>query len=287
MIRPDRQRIKLHAKNRVLDESYGLIPLTFLYLLLTDWLSTLFSFTLPNPLTQVASVFMERFSSVADAYQAALLAGGNPETPSLSPVYVAATTTARELLSHPSQQIFLFVFLLMFLYGIVIDFGFLSCTLTAARDKKPFWTDLFDVLDLAGKIILVRFVTWILTYVGLFFFVLPGIVANYGLSLAPYILLDEPELNAFQAMKRSMELTRGHKLDLIALDLSFVGWMFALMIMSDFGSSIGRLTGMSAVSAILSMILYTVGACFVLPYRSTTTALYYDFFRQNQPMAED
>ena len=49
-------------------------------------------------------------------------------------------------------------------------------------------------------------------------------VKRYAYSMTPYIIVEHPEIDARQALKESIKLTSGHKLDLFVLDLSFIGW---------------------------------------------------------------
>ena len=53
---------------------------------------------------------------------------------------------------------------------------------------------------------------------------IPGIVKSYAYSMAPYILAENPGMGAREAIRRSKEMTEGHKMDLFVLDLSFLGW---------------------------------------------------------------
>ena len=55
-------------------------------------------------------------------------------------------------------------------------------------------------------------------------FIIPGIIKAYSYQLVPYIVKDNPELSAMQAIKRSKELMNGHKWEAFVLDLSFIGW---------------------------------------------------------------
>ena len=55
-------------------------------------------------------------------------------------------------------------------------------------------------------------------------FVIPGFVKKYAYSMAPYIMAENPTLTAKECIRRSMEMTDGHKMDLFVLDLSFIGW---------------------------------------------------------------
>ena len=53
---------------------------------------------------------------------------------------------------------------------------------------------------------------------------IPGIIKSYSYRLVPYIIKDNPELSATEAITRSRQLMDGHKLDAFLLDLSFIGW---------------------------------------------------------------
>jgi len=39
-----------------------------------------------------------------------------------------------------------------------------------------------------------------------------------------YILADNPNIGAAEAITLSNEMTKGHKFDMFVLDLSFIGW---------------------------------------------------------------
>ncbi|MEG2204583.1 MAG: DUF975 family protein, partial [Oscillospiraceae bacterium] len=54
--------------------------------------------------------------------------------------------------------------------------------------------------------------------------VIPGIVKSYAYSMVPYILAENPHISASRAITLSRDMTRGHRLDMWVLDLSFVGW---------------------------------------------------------------
>ena len=55
-------------------------------------------------------------------------------------------------------------------------------------------------------------------------FFIPGFIKTYSYRLVPYIIKDNPELSATEAITRSRELMNGHKWEAFVLDLSFIGW---------------------------------------------------------------
>lgn len=60
--------------------------------------------------------------------------------------------------------------------------------------------------------------------------IVPGFILICGLSMTPYILEDEPQLSAFQAIKRSWNMMKGHKKELFILHLSFIGWFLLIIL---------------------------------------------------------
>ncbi len=55
-------------------------------------------------------------------------------------------------------------------------------------------------------------------------FMIPGIVKGFSYAMTTYILGDMPNITAKDALKLSMRMMDGHKLDLFVLYLSFIGW---------------------------------------------------------------
>ena len=113
--------------------------------------------------------------------------------------------------------------------GIVVA-GALSYGLTyvyyhASLGKKIEYWDIFKGFEnefgdnfLAGLLIGVFTTLWSLL------FVIPGIVKSYAYSMTFYVLMKEPELDAMEAIHKSCEIMKGHKMRLFMIDLSFLGW---------------------------------------------------------------
>ncbi|MCL2404745.1 MAG: DUF975 family protein [Defluviitaleaceae bacterium] len=53
---------------------------------------------------------------------------------------------------------------------------------------------------------------------------IPGVIKAYSYSMAPFILANCPNVTARDALKLSMRMTNGHKMDLFIMHLSFIGW---------------------------------------------------------------
>lgn len=55
-------------------------------------------------------------------------------------------------------------------------------------------------------------------------FFIPGIIKKYSYRMVPYILADNPDMDADAAITLSRELMDGEKLDTFVLELSFLPW---------------------------------------------------------------
>ena len=55
-------------------------------------------------------------------------------------------------------------------------------------------------------------------------FVVPGIIAAYRYSMAPFIMAENPDIGIREAVRRSKMIMHGNKLRLFRLQLSFFGW---------------------------------------------------------------
>ena len=65
--------------------------------------------------------------------------------------------------------------------------------------------------------------------------IIPGIIKWFSYSKTPFILEENPELGASEAIHRSRMMMRGHKFDLFWLYLSFIGWFFLCILTCGIG----------------------------------------------------
>jgi uncharacterized membrane protein len=63
---------------------------------------------------------------------------------------------------------------------------------------------------------------WVYLWMLLFF--IPGIIKGYAYSQCLYIIADNPNIGARQALKISMRMTQGYKWKIFVMYLSFIGW---------------------------------------------------------------
>jgi len=121
------------------------------------------------------------------------------------------------------------------------------------RGFSPEWKSLYkEGFDNYGKYFATAFLTELFIGLWSLLFVIPGIVMGLAYSQTLYIIHDNPNLKPTEAIKMSKLMTYGFKGDIFVMGLSFIGW-YLLM----------GLTG-----GILGI--------YVIPYVSTTSAMYYE-----------
>ena len=86
--------------------------------------------------------------------------------------------------------------------------------------------------------------------------VIPGIIMAYSYSMTFYILRENPEMTAGDAITASQKMMDGHKMDLFLLSLSFIGW------------------------AILASITFGIGYLWLIPYIYTAYAAFYETLKK-------
>jgi len=87
--------------------------------------------------------------------------------------------------------------------------------------------------------------------------VIPGIIKSIEYSFIPYILAENNNLSASEAIAKSKSLTYGHKLDMFFLNISFFGWY------------------------LLNTFTFGLASYFIEPYVVATNARLYEILANN------
>lgn len=103
-----------------------------------------------------------------------------------------------------------------------------------ARGAKPAFESLFDGFKKCfGNSIVLSLLTGLFVLLWALLFIIPGIIKAIAYSMAPYLMADNPNMTATEALDDSQRLMDGHKMDFFILGLSFIGW--ALLVIVTFG----------------------------------------------------
>lgn len=118
--------------------------------------------------------------------------------------------------------------------------------------QKPAVGDLFSQFSNFWGAFKVTFLVGLFTSLWSLLLIIPGIIKAYSYSQAMYILAEDPEMGALEAINRSKEMMQGHKMELFALGLSFFGWI------------------------VLGILTLGIGFIWIIPYMSATQANFHN-----------
>ncbi len=133
-------------------------------------------------------------------------------------------------------------------FGVGVALVYLAIT----RRTQVEFADMFSGFKNFGTNCLAGVLVGLFTFLWSLLFVIPGIIKAYSYSMTYYILADNPEMSAREAIDESRRIMNGHKLDLFVLQLSFFWWI------------------------LLGCITFGLGFLYVGPYMSAATAKFYD-----------
>lgn len=123
-----------------------------------------------------------------------------------------------------------------FIIGGVLQMGYASYLLKQHDGKGRNFSDLFSMFDYFGTGFAQRFLRNLYVALWSLLFIIPGIIKGYSYAMTPFILAENPNLTASQAISLSQDLMDGHKSELFILDLSFIGWSILAALTLNLGN---------------------------------------------------
>lgn len=133
-----------------------------------------------------------------------------------------------------------------------LSWGFSIIFLNLIRKGDFRLERLFDGYKDFIRIFLAGFLVTLAVVIGCLFLIVPGIILALMFAQTEYILKDDQEISAVDAMAKSIRMMNGHKVELFVLWLSFIGWF------------------------LLSLLTLGLGFLLLAPYFNTTMAHYYE-----------
>ena len=140
-----------------------------------------------------------------------------------------------------------------------LSWGFANYFLRLIRNEDIGYGHLFDGYKDFVRVFLAEFCMELLICIGFLLLIVPGIILAAGFVMTDFIMKDDPEIDALDAIKKSWKMTDGHKGELVLLFLSFFGWM------------------------ILSALTLGIGFLFLYPYMQTALAHAYEDLKAEKP----
>lgn len=297
----DRPALKYEARQAMRAARPHAMLVTLLFLLLTNGLSLLIGLIVSDPVARITLLTQQ---------------GLTPDR--AIPVALAEI-----------GPVGLFLHILVAMFVLVMTFGYSRWSLNAARGEKASISDLVSGFSMAGRVLWLKALILVYGLILQIVFAMAALLAMYLLvwvllvpflnilalwilsfaaailpqilllrySMSTYCLLDEPELGAFHAMRRSRQLMKGHIADLFFLHLSFFGWYLLAIaliatafsavvfaagaVMAVAEMSIGALGVGIVVAAVLMLVLLPL-MLWLHPYVSITECKFYDQLRGAQ-----
>lgn len=134
----------------------------------------------------------------------------------------------RQLDMGPYYGYYILRYLFTFL-TIPLTYGFFrNASLWVRGVDESKWDVLFSgykSVKFFFKMVWLYLLTSVLIVLWTLLLIVPGIIKALAYSYAPLILYDEPELTAWEAIKKSRDITKGYKGRMFLLGLSFIGWL--------------------------------------------------------------
>lgn len=146
------------------------------------------------------------------------------------------------------------------LLGGVVQLGYAKYLLKQYNGQSGEVKDLFSCFDQFAQGFLQKILRMLYIILWSFLFIVPGIIKALSYSMTPFIMAENPQMKAKDAIKASEILMHGHKADLFYFSLSFIGWYF------------------------LSALTFGIGVLFLNPY---INAGYAAFYRSIAPQKMD
>lgn len=170
--------------------------------------------------------------------------------------------------------------------------------LAISRREQPDVAYMFSGFKQFGRTVLAYLLISIFTFLWSLLLIVPGIIKTYSYSQTFFILRDNPNISALDAITESRHMMNGHKGRLFGLSLTFLLWYLIPLAVAIAGTVI--VTGgmatisytadpaevLSALAAgatfgglvlILASWLITLGiSLYVYPYLITSIAVFYD-----------
>lgn len=142
--------------------------------------------------------------------------------------------------------------ILHFTIGGAITLGYVKFNLNLVDRKPATFAQLFSEFHRFGTGFFMQLLRNIYTFLWSLLFVFPGIYAAYGYAMTPYILSENPEMTANEAITKSKELMDGNRWRLFCLEMSFFGW-----------------------ALLVALFTLGIGSLWLKPYMETSFAAFY------------
>ena len=133
----------------------------------------------------------------------------------------------------------------------VVAVGLVAAYMAIVRTGKANIVSIFDGWKSFGPAFIAGILVPLYTFFWSLLFWIPGIIKSYAYAMTNYIIKDNPDITAKEAITESRRLMRGNKWRLFCLEFSFIGW------------------------SLLAAVTLGIGMLFLRPYMEAAGAAFY------------
>ena len=145
----------------------------------------------------------------------------------------------------------LFAAVIYFALGSFIGVGYAKFNLNLVDKKNAAFETLFEYFSHWKTTTIARLLRALYVFLWSLLFIIPGIVAGFSYAMTDYILAEDPELTADEAISQSKSIMMGNKWRFFCLQFSFIGW------------------------DILATLVFGIGHLWLTPYKQAAYAAFY------------
>ena len=145
----------------------------------------------------------------------------------------------------------LFAAVIYFVLGGFIGVGYAKFNLNLVDKKNAAFETLFEYFSRWKTTTIARLLRALYVFLWSLLFIIPGIVAGFSYAMTDYILAEDPELTADEAISQSKTMMMGNRWRLFCLQFSFIGW------------------------DILATLAFGIGHLWLTPYKQAAYAAFY------------
>ena len=149
-----------------------------------------------------------------------------------------------------------------FILGSVVGTGYAKFDLNLIDRREAAVGNLFAYFADWKRLSIANLLRALYVFLWTLLLVIPGIIASYSYAMTDYILAEELELSASEAIERSKTLMEGNRWKLFCLHLSFIGW------------------------DILCIFTFGIGYLWLTPYKRVAIADFYREISDTRPVPE-
>lgn len=144
-----------------------------------------------------------------------------------------------------------FLSFVRFIIGGTVQLGYTDYLLKQHIHAHFDINNLFDQFHRFKDGFLQSFLRGLYTALWSLLFIIPGIIKSFSYAMTPFIMAENPNMTASEAIEASKQLMDGHKGELFMLDLTFIGW------------------------ELLAALTLNIGYIFLNPYKNAAYAAFY------------